>query len=176
MRLFAAFVPPRPVTESLALELARHRPGARGDRGGLRWVDPALWHVTVAFYGRDDPDRRTEWLRDRLAGYAAPRLRLEGAGTFPGVLWTGVTGDSERLRSVAVRAGTGERNRRYHAHLTLARWKGAAAAAHAEGWRRLLAGYHGPGWLAGELVLMRSDRGPDGPRYTVLERFALAGT
>ncbi|MDV6012145.1 RNA 2',3'-cyclic phosphodiesterase [Haloechinothrix sp. LS1_15] len=174
MRLFTAIVPPREVLDDLDAELGRHGRRASGEHEPLRWVAASLWHVTVAFYGEDDPGRRTRMLGREVAGHRAVELRLDGAGTFPGVLWVGITGDRERLRAVARAAGVDESARPYHPHLTLARGKGRTANTTARRWAEALAGYRGPVWTARELVLMRSELYRDGPRYTEVERFPLA--
>lgn len=167
-RLFTALLPPEPVLASLRQELDRH-PGDRGGRR-VRWTTMAQWHVTLGFYGTDDPVAREDWLRPRLAGLAAPTLWLEGAGTFRGVLWTGVLG--EGLRDVAEAARPDHEERAFHGHLTLARGPAQGVLGR---WRRALTGYRSPEWTATEVVLMRSDSGGpgQGPRYTVVERFPL---
>lgn len=63
--LFSALLPPGDVVDAVA--------GALGDPGdGLAWEPPERWHVTLAYYGRDDSrGTRGAWLADRLAA-AAP--------------------------------------------------------------------------------------------------------
>ena len=46
--LFSALLPPDDVVEAVAEAL-----GDPDD--GLRWEQPERWHVTLAFYGQDDP-------------------------------------------------------------------------------------------------------------------------
>ncbi|PXY30718.1 RNA 2',3'-cyclic phosphodiesterase [Prauserella flavalba] len=168
-RLFSALVPPEEVVASLRAELARHPEGPSSRR--LRWAAPENWHVTLGFYGRDDIAARTGWLRRRLAGHAAPVLRLEAGGTFRGVLWIGVRGSG--LGQLAEAARSDERvpaEHAFHGHLTLARGHAPAALAV---WARLLAEYRSPEWIADEAVLMRSDPGERGPAYTTVVRFPL---
>ncbi|MGH3519461.1 MAG: RNA 2',3'-cyclic phosphodiesterase [Haloechinothrix sp.] len=168
MRLFAAIVPPEHVLDSIQAEL--HRLGPDHDREELRWAPRSRWHLTLAFYGEDDPERRAEWLAERLAGQRAVRLSIEGAGAFPGVLWVGVRGPSGPLAGAA---GGDQVDRPYHPHLTLARWRGHGQQRAARHWAAELAGYRGPRWRAAEVVLMRSELSRAGPRYTVRERFGL---
>ena len=163
MQLFSAVVPPSDVVIALEEELA----GLRAAVPGPRWIPPGQWHVTLGFYGQGgDPDERARWLRGALAGQAAPTLRLEGAGTFSRVLYLGVYSDG--LTELAAAAGAGQ-DRPYLPHLTIARTRDEVPPE----LPRRLAGYVGGTWTATEAVLMRSDPGERGSRYTVVERFPL---
>lgn len=166
MLLFSALFPPAEVVASLRAELS----GLSGPPDGVRWADPATWHVTLGFYpGDDEPPERAKWLRDRLEGRSAPTLRLEGAGSFAHVLYLGVYG--EGLTELATAAGAGG-DRPYLPHLTLARTRNEVPPE----LPRRLAAYASSPWTAEEVVLVRSDRtGEDSapPRYSVVGRFAL---
>lgn len=168
-RLFSAVLPPQPVVASLRRELDRH-PDEYGE-GPLRWNTATQWHITLGFYGIDNIAARADWLRRRLTGRPAPRLRLEAAGTFRGVLWAGV--HSAGLAELAALARPEGDRRDFRAHLTLARGAPQSALI---AWQQLLATYRSPEWTATEVVLMRSDQGHDrgsGPRYTTVERVPL---
>lgn len=82
MRLFVGLLPPPPVRDELILALEAHRPRWPG----LRWLDPATWHVTLSFFG-EVPEQVLPELRTRLADVAAHHapmtLSLTGAGAFP---------------------------------------------------------------------------------------------
>ncbi|MFD2422605.1 2'-5' RNA ligase family protein [Amycolatopsis pigmentata] len=169
MLLFSALFPPAAIVESLRAELSGV--SGPGSPDGVRWADPATWHVTLGFYaGDDDPSTRAKWLRDQLAGRPAPTLRLEGAGSFAHVLYLGVYG--EGLTELAMAAGAGA-DRPYLPHLTVARTRNEVPPE----LPRRLSGYASDSWTAEEVVLVRSDRtaGEDsGPsKYSVVERFAL---
>jgi 2'-5' RNA ligase len=188
-RLFSALVPPAPVLDHLAGWLAEHPIDAP-----LRWGPRDRWHVTIGFFGDDDdPDRRTKWLRRRVAGRLAPALRLAGAGTFPGVLWVGVRPDTEtdarRLATLGQAAGAGRAvssppaparpgRTAFHPHLTLARWR--SGTPDRDALIAVFAGYTGPWFTPDELLLMRSDfgmrgeHGSGGPTYTTVDRLPLA--
>jgi 2'-5' RNA ligase len=172
-RLFSALIPPAPVLDHLAVWLADHPTDTP-----VRWSPRDRWHVTIGFFGDDDdPDRRTKWLRRRVAGRPAPTLRLAGAGTFHGVLWTGVhTGtepDARRLARLAQAAGAGRADRSgFHPHLTLARWR--AGTPDSAVLIAVFAGYTGPWFTPDELLLMRSELGSGGPTYTTVDRLPLA--
>ncbi|WP_298181456.1 RNA 2',3'-cyclic phosphodiesterase [Saccharomonospora sp.] len=170
-RLFAAVTPSPKVVSALREELDRHLL----ERGPLRWVETPQWHITLGFYGKDDPDGRVSWLRPRLAGLSAPTVRLVGAGSFSGVLWIGVR--EHGLTEVAEEIRPEGQTRPFHPHLTLARGRASGAIDAIERWRRRLAEFESPEWTAAEVVLFRSDRVEDGrragPRYSVVERFPL---
>ncbi|MFC4001162.1 RNA 2',3'-cyclic phosphodiesterase [Prauserella oleivorans] len=165
-RLFTALPLPGEAVDSLRAELARHPCGPGSRR--LRWSRPQTWHVTLGFYGMDDPRERSAWLRERLAGIAAPVVRLEASGSFRGVLWIGVRGDGLDELAAAVRPEDEERA--FRGHLTLARGDAPAAI---RAWARLLGSYRGPAWTAREVVLFRSDAGARGHVHTPVERFPL---
>jgi 2'-5' RNA ligase len=168
MLLFTALLPPAAVVEPLRAELARL--GA-GENDEVRWSASDRWHVTLGFYGdQDDPAQHVELLTDRLRGRGAPRLWLQGAGIFPGVLWLGVAGMG--LTDLADAAGAGQEGREYRPHLTLGRWSRAVPAVGTP-WQQRLARYRSEPWTAGEVVLMRSDRAEGEPVYRVIERFQL---
>ncbi|MER7438659.1 2'-5' RNA ligase family protein, partial [Pseudonocardia alni] len=166
MRLFTALWPPPGAVAALTRALGG-APSPLPD--GARRADPSTWHVTLCFHGDDDPDARAATLDIALAGAVAPRLRIAGTGTFPGVLWAGV---EERdgpaagaLADLAARAGaTGPRP--YLPHVTLARWDRRRGDATVGG-DGIAAG---PWWTPGEAVLVRSE---PGARYTVLHRVPL---
>lgn len=195
MRLFVAVDPPPTALAALRAGLAQARtateatPAQRTDDPiagpSLRWVDPALWHLTLAFFAEVGDSRLTE-LSARLARAAGRHrpvsLRLAGAGCFPSrrsratVLWSGVAGDREPLTRLAAsltaagrRVGAKVDARTYRPHLTLARSRtpvdlGPVVSA--------LAGHHGPSWTATQVHLVRSWLGPR-PRHERLAAFPL---
>jgi 2'-5' RNA ligase len=178
MRLFSALVPPAAAIDHLADHLA----DTANLPTGLRWTPADRWHVTLGFFGDDDdPVRRVKWLRRRAEGRPAPRLRLAGGGTFPGVLWAGVhpdTADDERrLAQLARAAGAGREG--YRPHLTLARWRASRRVPEMIAPTDFLLGYSGPWFVPEAALLMRSDftigdEGRREPTYTTVERLPLA--
>ncbi len=165
MRLFTAIWPPPRVVEELSAALAGAQPPA------LRRLDPAGWHLTLCFHGEADPDVELRRL-GRLAGLAAPRLRLAGGGAFPGVLYAAVVpagpGDREALDALVAAAG-GEMGR-FVPHLTLGRNR--------ERRRRptvpvALADHRGSWWTPAEVTLVASEPGSTGSRYQVTGRAPL---
>jgi 2'-5' RNA ligase len=162
--LFSALQPPEDVARDLANLLGVPAPGP------LRWSGPENWHVTLGFYGDDDPVSRSVWLAGQLAGRASIDVRLENAGTFPGVLWLSIGGAG--LTDLAHAAGAGLEDRPYRAHLTLARFpREEPEAAHE--WVKRLAGYSSRTWTVAEAVLMASSRNEGGSHYRVIDRYPL---
>lgn len=189
VRLFSALELPDPVRAELA-ERLRDLREHRGEHGRdidvdreLRWVPPERWHITLGFYGdREHVDRRSAWFRRQATGLGPARLRLRGAGRFPGVLWVGVSPmeprDAAALLELAGALNADANADRYafSAHVTVARWRrGAAGSRSALRVVHELTGYLGSWWTAAEAVLFRSDTHGSGPVYTSLDRVALTG-
>jgi len=179
VRLFSAIELPG----SVRTELAERLRALREADTELAWVPPERWHITLGFYGdREHVDRRGTWFRRQAGGLAPTRLRLRGAGRFPGVLWAGVSPmegrDATALHTLAeaLNADTNASRYDFNAHVTLARWRrGAAGSRSAIRAVHELAEYCGSWWTAHEVVLFRSDQaGGEGPVYTPLDRVPLA--
>jgi RNA 2',3'-cyclic 3'-phosphodiesterase len=176
-RLFSAVELP----EFVAADLSRRLEAVRPDSDVLKWVTADSWHITLGFYGnREHADRRGAWLRRRVAGLAAPRIRLASAGGFPGVLWIGVdpaNRAAERaMHAVATAAKPDSPGDalEFRPHVTVARWRrGPARNPLAEKAASALGDYLGPWWVPPELVLFSSQLKPDGPLYLAVERIPL---
>ncbi|MGP4018177.1 RNA 2',3'-cyclic phosphodiesterase [Saccharopolyspora sp. 5N708] len=181
MRLFTALWPSEEAVRHLSSTVDRLDPDLVAEAtAGLRkfrFTAPQRWHLTLCFHG-DDADQQhvTDRLERRVAQLRAadpPRLRLAGAGTFRGVLWTGVEAATEAdditLRAL-VRAAGGDPHD-YRAHLTIARWVGGRAD------RELLPGlfadYAGPWWQCRELTVVCSDLREGAPVYRTVHRAAV---
>lgn len=160
MRLFTAIVPPPAAVTGLVDAPVP---------AGWRRVDPETWHVTLAFHGDADPAVHVAAL-DAARGLRAPRLRIEGAGAFPGVAWAAVAADPPAALLALVTAVGGDADA-FVPHLTVLRRRG----------RRLpgppgsVPPVVGPWWRADEVLLMASTRAAAGPHYEVVHRISLAG-
>ncbi|QUQ71617.1 2'-5' RNA ligase family protein [Kutzneria sp. CA-103260] len=165
MRLFTALVPDAAATEHLAAALATV--------DGPTWTPQHLWHITLCFHGDgDDPVARAAWLRERAAGLSPIRLRLASAGTFGDVLWIGVEADEALTAAAAAVRGHAPGHVERHdfiPHLTVAWGRDKSIDAVP------LLGYKGPWWTSSELVLMGSERTPNGYRYPALDAVLLRG-
>ena len=178
MRLFVALDPPEHAREHLDAAVA----AVRLERTDLRWAAAGRWHLTLAFLG-EVPEARVPELCERLSRAASrhPPLSLgfAGAGRFDGrVLWSGVSGDVELLRrlagSVAAAArhsGVEVEERRYRAHITVAR---AREPVDLRPLVERLADYAGPAWTADSINLLRSTLGPK-PHHVNIAAWSLTG-
>jgi RNA 2',3'-cyclic 3'-phosphodiesterase len=148
-----------------------------------KWSEPGGWHLTLAFLGWVDAERKVavEAACAAVAAGAAPfELRLTGAAGMFGrrVLWVGLEPSAalqalaDRVQMALERAGFEREERAFHAHLTLARARRG----------RLLPGdlpddYHArpAAWQVQRFVLMRSQLHRSGARYTVEAAWQLLG-
>jgi RNA 2',3'-cyclic 3'-phosphodiesterase len=187
IRLFCAVELPEEVRALAGAHMAE----LRGRMPDVRaaWERPEKLHVTLKFLGEIARACATEL---SVAAAAAVRsvspfdLRVEGAGTFPPrglarVLWLGVQDAKgalaelqQHLEDECARAGFAREARPFHPHLTIARLR------RPEGARRLAElhrekGFSSPAFSVNDLVIIRSELGPGGSRYTELARHALGG-
>lgn len=165
MRIFAGVWPPDRVVRVLSALQRPHVPG-------VRWTDPARWHVTLAFLG-EVPDDAVPALGAALVEVAARAAGPPEATLGPavavlgrGVLCVPVAGlDQLALTTREALVGDAARPGPFSGHLTLARAKGR---------RRMPAALAGEqvqaSWRVGELRLVASTTGADGPRYTAVVR------
>jgi 2'-5' RNA ligase len=168
MRLFFALWPPREAAEALHAWALRacHATGGRATRA-------ESIHLTLAFLGEIDGGRLAE-LKDLQTAGEAHSLPIEQArhSARRRIVWAGPkeTPDALRVLAGTLAAQLAQRNFRTEAR---------PFAAHVT----LLRKTHGPGdlpappevdWPVREFLLVRSRLSAEGPRYAVLERFALA--
>lgn len=159
---------------------------------GVRCEDPASLHLTLAFLGELDDDAlaATIALADEVASQTAPfHLALGSLGVFgpptaPRVVWAGVAGETRRLFALQRRLadalaeqGFPREQRPYSPHLTLARLKRPLDEG---AYQRLRAVLDAPTrqrarWPVDDLQVMRSERTPQGSRYTALSVARLMG-
>lgn len=175
MRAFVAIPVPDAVAVSLAVLQARLPCGRRVPRENL--------HLTLAFLD-DQPEPALEELHGELEDLRAAGfdLTLAGLGVFggdrPRALYADVVpnpalADLQRAITGAVRrAGMQSPRRRFHPHVTLARFRAGDAAGLAE-----FIAEHGttslPGFRATDFCLYRSTLRPDGAVHDMLARYDL---
>jgi len=187
MRAFIAIPIPEEVRRSVA-ELQRELARAEAD---VKWVEPALLHVTLKFLGDIDA-RQHERLIPELSAVAAAAAAfscaLDEPGTFPDrgiprVVWVGVGEGHAPLRGLAgeveraaVAAGCARDARGFSAHLTLGRVRSGRGSRLLREALESVAWRPPPGWTIGSAGLYQSVLGPAGPRYTVLREFPLGSS
>ncbi|HEY2203583.1 MAG TPA: 2'-5' RNA ligase family protein [Pseudonocardia sp.] len=168
-RLFSTLWPPPSAVSALAGELAA---APDWPPEGWRATPAERWHVTLCFHGEAEPGVLARRLESRAGGLPAPRLRLAGAVSFPGVAAAGVAadgpGNAEALLGLVRAAGADPAG--FRAHLTVARTSRRGDRPPAGG----PPGRHpGPWWRPAEVCLVRSEITSNGRRYVVLHRVPL---
>jgi 2'-5' RNA ligase len=173
---------PDAVRAGLAATIAELRPRAPG----LAWVRAENLHLTFRFLGELRPEgleRAREAVRAAAAGVGPFTVALDGLGGFPSpraprVVWAGVTTGADELgafhaalEAALIARGISGEARAFHPHVTLARARDRRGA---EGLARALGAGPGFGEMRVTAVhLMRSELGPRGARYAVLEEVTL---
>jgi 2'-5' RNA ligase len=187
LRVFCAVELPEEVRDAAATHAARLRrdfPEARAS-----WARAASLHVTLKFLGEVERARVATLSRASAAaveGFAPFSLSVEEAGTFPPrgaarVLWLGVRDESggltrlqRRLEAECEASGFPSESRAFKPHLTIARLRASKDALPiSDAHRRETFGPYS--FKVSELVVMRSELGPGGSRYTPLSRHGLRG-
>ena len=128
IRLFVALELPESVRSRLAM--------LQGGVPGARWSSDEQLHLTLRFIGEVD-DHVAHDIDDALAGIRAPAFTLEfaGVGEFggknPRSLWAGVRPSEallhlqKKVETALQRIGLPAEERKFSAHVTLARLKAA---------------------------------------------------
>ncbi len=190
VRTFVAVCLPPSLLERVTLLQRRLR--SLPEAKPVRWATPVQLHLTLKFLGNvplADLDRLEESLTTAVAGLNPFDIGLAGLGCFPHarnprVVWVGVTGALPRLEDLHRRVenalrGWGdhaEEPRSFQPHLTIGRVNTRTDDARRLG--DLLERERVPElgiWTVREIVLFRSDLGPQGARHTVLASVPLRG-
>ncbi|HEV2802387.1 MAG TPA: RNA 2',3'-cyclic phosphodiesterase [Pyrinomonadaceae bacterium] len=187
MRIFCAVELPEEVRARIAAHISDVRAAAESTLK-ISWERTEKLHLTLKFLGEIEPPRLEALTRavERAAGASGKfEVTLREAGAFPThgnprVLWLGLQDDSghlsqlqERLEIECEREGFARETRPFRPHITIARIRLANAAA------RHVAKVHRETAFAPatfgvrELVVMQSQLGAGGSRYTPLSRHEL---
>jgi RNA 2',3'-cyclic 3'-phosphodiesterase len=174
-RLFVAIRPPAPVRARL-LDLM-------GGVAGARWQTEDQLHLTLRFVGEVDRHLARD-VDAALSGVHHPRfeIALNGLGAFdrrgePVTLWAGLTPQEplhalhKKVDQALVRVGVEPDRRSYMPHLTIARLPRGAGPVGP--FIEQFGGIAGPSFEVREFSLYESRLGPDGPVYSVAERYSL---
>lgn len=190
-RLFIAVDLSINVVERLVLfqdELQGRLRGAFGDDLSVRWTEAENIHLTLKFLG-DTPGDLVSMLGSTVGRLAEPLFPFEvecrGFGAFPRpdqprILWAGLDAKSAEVLGLLQQAlerdlqeiGVAADPREFLPHITLGRLKSRANPDLSELFGRYDELSFGKSYIK-DLVLYESHLRHDGPRYEVLERFAL---
>jgi 2'-5' RNA ligase len=160
----------------------------KGSGADAKWVEPKNLHLTVKFLGQvgeGDVGRVCGIMDEAVAGAAPFRLRIAGAGSFPGgrrprVVWVGAHGATRDLEAIFRRleeglaaVGVEPDGRPFVSHVTLGRLRSPRGADRlAE--RIARSAERDFGEITVEaLTLFQSDLSPKGPTYTPLYHASL---
>ncbi len=121
MRLFTAIELPLEIRKKISAELLEKIPRE------LKEVEEENLHITLIFMGEKSTGE-TERIKQGLSKIIFPefKIRLRGIGSFSkNVLWIGIETGAKELGELAEKTAgaTGEKNAKFHAHVTIARNK-----------------------------------------------------
>jgi len=172
LRLFTALELPLPVRDALL--------AAQGGIAGARWQRDEQLHLTLRYIGEVDRHQAQD-IAAALAGVHVPpfTLSLDAPGTFDrhgriDTLWVGVrphtevTALAQRINTALARIGISPETRAYLPHITVARGRLSGP----------LDGFPAqplpsdPFPITG-FALWESQLTPDGPDYTIIERYPI---
>ena len=179
-----------PESYQTALAALRERVSAQLG-GGLSWTRPGNWHLTLKFLGEVPLTGLggLDHVREALAGVVFTPFVLtgQGGGFFPHarrprVAWIGLGQGREACTRLAwaVEAalaplGYPTEDRPFAAHLTVARVRDPGRAGDMTVLERELGAMALPDVTVTDFKLWRSELGPGGPRYTVLDTVPATG-
>jgi 2'-5' RNA ligase len=169
MRCFVAIEPP----EEVRAALVRAQDALRSADADVKWVERENLHLTLKFVGElADPAPLEAALR--TLRHPPLRLRFEGLGLFPRVVWAGCSGGAESLAEAVERAsGLPREDRPFTAHLTLGRVK---SRRNERALRKAVEAFRATSFGAADVAkvaLIRSTLTPRGPVYETLREFPL---
>lgn len=178
------------IDEATRKDLADEVAYLRHQAPKVRWVEPEAYHLTLKFLGGvAEPELPEIFEAMELAAAEAEPFSLEitGLGVFPNLhaprtVWAGCGLGADALSTLAQTVeshldavGYPPERRPYHPHLTLGRVKqprdGAGLADALADAARTQFGLVD----VDEVVIFMSERRKSGPRYTPMQRIALAG-
>ncbi len=181
MRVFVALSLPSPALAGAGEIQAR----LRREYGGIRWVEPNRFHITLSFLGeveRKDLSCLSTAVRELVRGREALRLSFGGVGFFPErrrarIIFLEFEEGREKLasllqacRRIMTAAGFLPAGGDPRPHLTLGRCRSERDFASDE-----LPITAGDAFLAEEVCLYESVLTPQGPHYRPLGREVLTG-
>jgi 2'-5' RNA ligase len=175
-RLFVAIRPPESIRDLLT--------DAMDDSADFRWQDDGQLHLTLRFVGEVDrpvaEDLAVGLSRVHAAHFS---LRISGAGRFEqrgsGSLWAGVEPKeplvalASKIERVCQAVGLEPERRAFHAHITMARWKGRRSREVADFLERVR-GLASETFEVDSFILFESKLSRHGPHYEEIATYPLA--
>jgi 2'-5' RNA ligase len=174
-RLFVAIRPPRVIRDHL-LDLM-------GGVSGARWLGDEQIHLTLRFIGEVDRHLARD-VHAALGSIHHPgfEIALNGVGAFdrrgePVTLWAGVAPHEplkalhKKIDQACLQVGVEPDRRAYLPHITLARLGHGAGSVQAM--LEKSGGATSPPFPVRDFCLYESDLTPEGPIYSVVERYSL---
>lgn len=174
-RLFVAIRPPPPIRDLLT--------GLMGGVGGARWQSDEQLHLTLRFIGEVDRHIAQD-VHAALGSIHHPRfeIAINGLGTFDrrseaATLWAGVTPHEplkalhKKVDQACLKAGVPPDHRAYLPHITIARL--GRSAGPVAGLVESVGGVASQPFAVDRFCLFESALMPDGPVYTIVERYPL---
>lgn len=185
LRVFCAVELPQDVRARAAEHIARLREEMPNVRAS--WDKPEKMHVTLKFLGGIKESRvgsLTQAAARAARSAGSFELAVEDAGTFPPrgparVLWLGITDTSGALTRLQTlledeceASGFPRESRPYHPHLTIARLRQPQGARELAALHKEM-GFERTEFTVSDLIVLRSELGPGGSRYTEIARHSL---
>ncbi|HLG60338.1 MAG TPA: RNA 2',3'-cyclic phosphodiesterase [Ktedonosporobacter sp.] len=174
--------------EEVTRQVARALPG-------VRWLDPAGIHLTLAFLGELNDEQLSEAMNASAAAarqvkafsYRLSRLGIFGSPRQPRIIWMGIeepSGSLVRLHRLLNQAleqrGFEIDQRPFSPHLTLARIKSPLTPGEQQELQRLLTGDQrgiasSTNYSASLIHMMKSELSRSGAHYTSLHEYVFGG-
>ena len=189
VRIFCAVDVPDEVRGRVAAHIAHLREATKSMPLKISWERAEKLHLTLKFLGELESVRVEALMRAaRRAAESVEKfeVRLQEAGAFPAsnnprVLWLGLQDETrrlaefhERLETECAREDFPRESRAFHPHLTIARIRipNAAPARHLAKLHRETE-FEPATFIVNDLIVMQSQLGTGGSRYTPLARYEL---
>lgn len=146
---------------------------------------PESWHITLQFLGNTS-EQQYACITPRLHAlqHGPVTIQIESLDFFEraGVFFAGVRTSEElvslmqQVTAATAHCGFAAESRVYHPHITLARVKGRNGSQGLHRLKATLKRQHAfSSFISQEFLLYESHLGPSGSRYSIRERFPLAG-